>query len=274
MLISKTLKDDIYTNHHYQLKILAPEHAGLSVCRWIYPVNFGGGLVGGDHIDITVSLGDNCAALVTTQESTKVYHCRDAQETQQNMEYFLHGTTFLAILGDPVVCFADAQFCQTQKVYMSEDSNIVLLDWLTAGRVALEEIWNFKSYQSLVEVYIDKHLVFKDNQRLSDGPYFTLREAMGSFQVLGMCVVLGDRMHNLVDHVKQLYGTPHSIGKPLSKDLICSYSPLTLECNNKVINGCYIRFVATSTTLAYSVVQQVTSCLVEILGGDPFRKKY
>lgn len=44
----------------------------------------------------------------------QVYHCRDAQETQQNMEYFLHGTTFLAILGDPVVCFADAQFYQTQ----------------------------------------------------------------------------------------------------------------------------------------------------------------
>lgn len=39
-------------------------------------MNFGGGLVGGDHIDITVFLGDNCAALVTTQESTKVSKCK------------------------------------------------------------------------------------------------------------------------------------------------------------------------------------------------------
>jgi hypothetical protein len=35
-------------------------------------MTFGGGLVGGDSICINFNIGNNCAGLVTSQESTKV----------------------------------------------------------------------------------------------------------------------------------------------------------------------------------------------------------
>ena len=55
-----------------QLRLMIPELASASPCRWIYPLTFGGGLVGGDVISISFQIKDHCAALVTSQESTKV----------------------------------------------------------------------------------------------------------------------------------------------------------------------------------------------------------
>nr|KAG5706428.1 hypothetical protein BaRGS_032821 [Batillaria attramentaria] len=44
----------------------------------------------------------------------QVYRCQNGAESQQNVTYTLNGSSFLAILPDPVVCFADARFRQTQ----------------------------------------------------------------------------------------------------------------------------------------------------------------
>ncbi|KAK7496753.1 hypothetical protein BaRGS_00011962 [Batillaria attramentaria] len=205
-------------------------------------MTFGGGLVGGDIIDLEIHLGNHCAALLTSQESTKVYRCQNGAESQQNVTYTLSGSSFLAILPDPVVCFADARFRQTQRVYMPHSGSLVLLDWLTAGRMALDE---------LCEVHKTRELVFRDNQQLADSPHQTVQNAMRNFQVLG---------------------------QRLATDVICSYSPLETVVKGKTLTGCYLRFVAVSTVLffvqGFSVVREITNTLTDVLGGNPYRNKY
>lgn len=260
--------------HSYPLRILVPEHACGSPCRWIYPLTFGGGLVGGDVINLNITLGKHCAALVTSQESTKAYHCEDGQESQQNMTYHVDDASCLVVLSDPVVCFADASFRQTQRVFMSPAGNLVLLDWLTAGRVARDEVWRFTRYQSLMEVYIDDELVFRDNQQLTDSPHQTVTYAMRNFQVLGTCIVLGGGLHHLVRHLKNLYDQPYKIGQRLATDLLVSYSPLEVKANSAIVTGCYVRFMAASTSLGFGVVREITQQLLDLLGGDPYSNKY
>ncbi|KAK7094131.1 uncharacterized protein [Littorina saxatilis] len=261
--------------HSYPLRLMVPENASASSCRWIYPLTFGGGLVGGDMIDIDYNIGEKCVALVTSQESTKVYHCKGhSAVSQQNFNYNLSDDAFLAVLGDPVVCFADARFKQTQKVHMSSRSSLVLLDWMTAGRMALKELWKVDSYHSLIEVYVDDELVFRDNQQLSDTPCHTLQHAMRGFQVLGTCVVLGKDVEHLIQHLKHLYSRPLTIGQQLRTDITCSFSPLEVETKETTLQGCYVRFLAASTRLGFSVVKEITSALSDMLGGDPFANKY
>ena len=54
------------------MKILIPDHVVAGPCKWIYPITFGGGLVGGDSMKLDIHIGEGCCALLTSQESTKV----------------------------------------------------------------------------------------------------------------------------------------------------------------------------------------------------------
>ncbi len=51
---------------------MTPELASRSACRWLYPVTYGGGLVEGDRIEYSVTVGPRCGALITTHSTTKV----------------------------------------------------------------------------------------------------------------------------------------------------------------------------------------------------------
>jgi len=57
----------------YPLKLIAPSKVGPASCDavWLYALTYGGGIVSGDTISCTVSVGDGCTAAITTQASTK-----------------------------------------------------------------------------------------------------------------------------------------------------------------------------------------------------------
>ncbi|PUZ74285.1 hypothetical protein GQ55_1G052500 [Panicum hallii var. hallii] len=58
----------------YPLKLIAPSKVGPASCDavWLYALTYGGGIVSGDTISCTASVGDGCTAAITTQASTKV----------------------------------------------------------------------------------------------------------------------------------------------------------------------------------------------------------
>ncbi len=72
MVFSRQLGSTVISVLPLQLKLMVPELASQSPCRWLYPVTYGGGLVEGDAIDYTVNVAPRCGVLVTTQSATKV----------------------------------------------------------------------------------------------------------------------------------------------------------------------------------------------------------
>jgi len=56
----------------FQLKLLVPRYASENASVWVYPVTFGGGLVGGDRVHMTFTAKSRCCLVLTGQESTKV----------------------------------------------------------------------------------------------------------------------------------------------------------------------------------------------------------
>nr|XP_054767520.1 uncharacterized protein LOC129274797 [Lytechinus pictus] len=134
------------------VKLMLPAHASASNCQWVYAINYGGGIVSGDNIKIQARIKDQCCAMITTQASTKVYHSEDEQVSVQILEGIAESGSTLAVLQDPVTCFAKARYKQKQSFDVSEDSNLILMDWLTAGRIARGECWNFTRYLLLRKI--------------------------------------------------------------------------------------------------------------------------
>ncbi|CAC5419222.1 ureD [Mytilus coruscus] len=242
--------------HSYPLKVLVPEHTGNPKCKWIFPIVFGGGLVGGDNVEIIIETKPNTCGLLTSQESTKVYHCEDDLLTTQKMNYIIGDNSLLCVLPDYCVCYKDANFLQTQNVQMTESGNIILLDWMTCGRSALKEQWLFKSYKNSIQIDVGSNTVYKDSIHIHDVPGLKMKSSMKNYQVPN------------IDWECYFYAP--AVGESVKTDVICTVS--TLQKGG--MSGLYLRFLAINTAQAYTVIKEIVDPLLPLLGADPFQNKY
>ncbi|KAF8140373.1 UreD-domain-containing protein [Boletus edulis] len=149
----------------YPLKLLSPKLAQDAVAI-VYVLSYGGGLINGDHVKIDVNVKDGCKLVLLSQGSTKVFKTRPGDRpstrlgqpthTAPNVTTYVTEATVapgsaLFLLPDPVTCFRAAAYSQTQRITLSRDASLVLLDWVTSGRKSMGEEWVFSRYHSLNE---------------------------------------------------------------------------------------------------------------------------
>ncbi|KAJ1999058.1 hypothetical protein GGI04_004738 [Coemansia thaxteri] len=161
----------------YPLKIIAPHAFGAAaassssssslphplVPAACYLMSYGGGIVHGDRIHVDVRAGTGCALMLLTQGSTKVFRHRagrmglkqrsesvsDDQSFQTILAHVEPGA-LLCLLPDPVTCFKSAVYSQRQAVTLhGPTASVLLLDWMTSGRMSRGERWAFEKYFSV-----------------------------------------------------------------------------------------------------------------------------
>ena len=182
---------------------------------WAFLVSYGGGMVAGDAVPLTVRVGPNATLVLGTQSSTKVYHARGAMVAASagapapsppallSTCAVVAAGGLLALLPDPVVAFADARFRQHTRVALAPRGSCVLLDWFTSGRRARGEAWSFASYESKTEVSVcggdqggdqeGRRALFVDALRLQRSVSSPLASRMGRAHVLGTLILTGPR---------------------------------------------------------------------------------
>lgn len=264
------LSEAVTINYTYPMKILVPEHVGNGTCRWIFPITFGGGLVGGDKVSMEIDIEDGCCGLLTSQEATKVYHCEDDRQTSQSFVYTVGNEALLCVLPDYIVCYKDAAYTQTQEINLCRSGNVVYLDWLTAGRVARNEEWEFNRYLNKTQIKVDGELIFKDQVLMQDSPYLTIHQSMKNYKVLGTCVILGSKLKDICADLQISLCPKKKFGEKYNTDTVCCISPI----NKLGMSGIYIRFMTRTTTEAYEVISDIVNPLLPKLGADPFNNKY
>ncbi|KAI9500159.1 UreD urease accessory protein-domain-containing protein [Coemansia spiralis] len=148
-----------------------------------YILSYGGGIVHGDQIHVDVRSGTGSALMILTQGSTKVYRRRagrppsflknekkdtvyDSNQTYQTMLIDVEPQALVCLLPDPVTCFEGALYNQRQAVrlHSTSTSSLVLLDWMTSGRMSRGERWAFSKYLSINVVAILDGLQNKKRQ--------------------------------------------------------------------------------------------------------------
>ncbi|KAJ3045714.1 hypothetical protein HDV00_007840 [Rhizophlyctis rosea] len=186
----------------YPLRLLAPRtHDPRNIS--VYALAHGGGLVSGDHVNIDITIEEQCALTLLTQGSTKVYKKKDraapprqhneptnpttiplerislnkrhkpAPDVFQSITAHIHDHALLALLPDPITPFTSASYDQHQRInLLNPSASLVLLDWFTSGRRSRGEEWAFDRYASKNEVFIgsgkDSTLLLRDAWLLED----------------------------------------------------------------------------------------------------------
>jgi urease accessory protein len=241
------------------LRLLTPRTHGSGA--WVYSTTYGGGLVGGDVIDLAVRVGPGATALLATQASTKVY--RSLRPCTQRLTAAVEAEGLLIVAPDPVVCFAGAQLTQEQSIELAESGSLLLIDWLSAGRLARGERWAFDHYASRIEVFRAGNRLLHDSLLLSPahGP---LAQRLRRFQVLATVVMIGPQLRTAAAAQLAALAAVPSARQP---QLLCVGSPLGGE-------GALLRIGGASVEQVGRAVRALCCCIPSLLGDDPFARKW
>ncbi|XP_022146687.1 urease accessory protein D isoform X2 [Momordica charantia] len=240
----------------------------------------------GDSISCELTVKDGCTAILTTQSSTKVYKSRGEERSEQVLKATIGRDALLAVLPDPVTCFATARYAQKQVFRADAGSSMVLVDWFTSGRHGRGEIWEFDFFKSTNQIYLeDDHPLFFDTVLLERESTNSLIDRMHGYQVIAMVVILGPKVKNIRDQVRE------NVKKMMSDQL---HSPFTsargaqmkmksdhfltkpgIIASSSVFGpmgiGTVVRIAAMETETVYRFLQQQLASMEPLLGVPPYK---
>lgn len=258
--VSRVRGANVVTRAHADapLRLLLPDNRGSAL--WAYTTSYGGGLVDGDALSLDARVGPGAALLLATQASTKVF--RGPRGSSQRLTLRVDDDALAVVVPDPVVCFEDARYAQHTRVELAPTASLVLLDSLHAGRIARGERWRFARYHSRLDVTRGGEPVLSD-RLLLDGAHGAIEARQGAFDAYATLVLLGERVAPFAAALRERVGGVPPNAYP---DRIESVSPVN--------GGVVVRVAATSTAVALGAVRAGLGFVAELIGDDPFTRRW
>ncbi len=173
------------------LQVLAPARLGDGTL-YLMLLNPTGGLVGDDHLLTRIVQGSGTGVCITTSSATRVYRAASHPAILETSIQVGEGAS-LEYLPDHVIPHAGSELRQSLRVEMARESRAILWDALAAGRVARDERWNFRSFESYTEVLLCDRPLFVNRTRIK--PLYHPPERLGlmeGFSYVASLAVLAD----------------------------------------------------------------------------------
>lgn len=144
------------------LQIMSPHYQDDDGTAFLYMLNPSGGILQHDRLLTEIILLEDSKVLVTTPSSTKFYKMDDGYAKIVNNVTVKRGGV-LEYLPEHNVPFALSETYQETTFNLHEDSILIALDMVTAGRVSRGEVFQYDTYSSKTKIYVDGKLQIYDN---------------------------------------------------------------------------------------------------------------
>lgn len=195
----------------------------------IFLLTYGGGLVGGDKIQLKVELEDQTRLVLLTQGSTKIFKSPNRGVVSgQVLDVKIGADAALCYLPDPTQPFAESVYEQKQTFYVDPEgkSSLLMLDWVSEGRRARGESWTLWGWKGRNEVRSfdakgKGRLLLRDAVTLNDGSLggTGLSEKTNDLGIFGTLIIYGPIFAHLGAFFLERFKTHPRIGaKNFSND--------------------------------------------------------
>ncbi len=208
------------------LKILNPAcltaaHAVLS--------GYGGGLVAGDKVNLSINVQESSRFLLTTQSNSRVFKSENGKAAEQIIRGKVGKNGLAVFFPDPLIPHTKSIISQNQAWELEEGSVLLTVDWFSSGRAESGEQFSFTGYHSSIHIQKNGIPFLVDN--LSYAPEGNNPRSTGIFGRYNHFIngfLAGDESG---DAFQELSGFFHSLNTPADsghenyakgqQDLIC-----------------------------------------------------
>lgn len=199
-----------------------------------------------------------------------------AKATMQNICFTIAAEGTLFLLPGPVTCFRSASYHQTQTFQLSQNASIVVLDWLTSGRMSIGEEWAFSRYYSANEVWVEGKRIAKDVMLLDEEqansiskvPVRTLSDRLVPYSCYAMVILYGPLVKTTIRHLCGLYDQISIFRTKVSDDLLWSLSPISSY------SGAIVRVAGKETETVKNWLGQSLQGLQDAMGREVYQKAF
>jgi urease accessory protein len=140
--------------YQYPLKLISPSRPPEERSVLVFLLSYGGGLVGGDTVNINIEVQSRARLSIVTQGHTKIFTSPTPDViTSQTLHVQIASDAALCLLPDPVQPFKGSNFEQKQVFKLERTASLCLLDWVTQGRMARGEDWSFIRWSGRNEIW-------------------------------------------------------------------------------------------------------------------------
>lgn len=137
---------------------------GPEVCQHII-VHPPGGIAGGDRLDISVAVGANAWAQLTSPGAAKWY--RAAGTAYQHLKLRVEAGATLEWLPQETIVYAGAQAELSTEINLQGDAKLLYWDIIALGRPASGERFDTGHFQAQLSIRRDGQLLWHERQRVT-----------------------------------------------------------------------------------------------------------
>ncbi|KAJ2969647.1 hypothetical protein NUW58_g9937 [Xylaria curta] len=193
-------------SYQYPLKLISPSPKVGQASVLVFLLSYGGGLVGGDQVNLSVEVRSGAKLSIVTQGHTKIFQPVSPDVvTRQRLQVNLEKDAALCLLPDPVQPFDSSVYEQTQIFNVAPAASLCLLDWVTHGRSARGENWSLRRWVGRNEIWAsDSQKPSKPRLLIRDAIILdgkgqstqlqTLQESMYKHAIMGTLILRGPMM--------------------------------------------------------------------------------
>jgi urease accessory protein len=221
-------------------------------------------MVAGDNIEIEIKVDTGAICFFGSQASNKVYRNPQGLSCTHRLSASVAERALFVLAPDPVQCFAEASYEQKQSFHLAEGANLVLVDWLSAGRLSRGERWSFNRYVSRNEVFRGERRALLDAIDLDARTVsLTNRFGVGRFNCFATAVILGPMVNPFAQElVSRIASEPITPGP----SLLVSASPIS--------DGALLRVAGMSIEEVGHALYKNLRFISTLLKDDPWLRKW
>jgi urease accessory protein len=149
----------------------------------LFLLSYGGGIVAGDTISLSIALDPSTRLTVATQGSTKIFKASlqpllhspslstlipeyQYLTSHQNLDVNIGANAALWLGPDPTTPFAGSAYAQKQIFHVAHGGSVGIVDWVSEGRRARGESWDFTAWRGRNEIWTTWERESKPGRRL------------------------------------------------------------------------------------------------------------
>jgi urease accessory protein len=185
--------------YQYPLKLISPDPYQLpnrssQTVILVFLLTYGGGLVAGDQINLSITIDPTTRLALVTQGSTKLFKSPSKETvSQQVLDVTVGDDAGFCYLPDPTQPFAGSVYAQRQVFKVGKEASLAVLDSVSEGRRARGERWGLRMWKGKNEFRNagDGRLLLRDSVILENGEGKDVKQGPESLEMKtdGMGVV-------------------------------------------------------------------------------------